>query len=99
LQNSDKLCRFYGENLLQAGSAFHLSEFLEAWKQVCPEGVNPNISQVTGKRCYVVVGRWLNLINGNNLRKKHSEWIVSVPDISAYKTPIFDNRVFFCLDN
>ena len=41
----DKICRFYGEYLLQSSSAFDLTEFLSIWQDSLPvidnEGEEP----------------------------------------------------------
>ena len=56
----DKLCRFYGEYLLQSSSVFNLEEFLSIWQDSLPiidnSGEEPfkvNIGQLEGKIKYV----------------------------------------------
>jgi hypothetical protein len=50
----DRMCRFFGEYLLQTGTTFDLSEFMSMWTQSMPEaendeeGFQPEISYLKG---------------------------------------------------
>eukprot|EP00095_Tigriopus_kingsejongensis_P001966 maker-scaffold886_size84816-snap-gene-0.24 protein:Tk01966 transcript:maker-scaffold886_size84816-snap-gene-0.24-mRNA-1 annotation:"sister chromatid cohesion protein dcc1" len=41
--NPDRVAKFYGQYLLQSGSAFALDEFVRIWQQSVPEGVKVNL--------------------------------------------------------
>ena len=60
----DKLCRFYGEYLLQSSTAFNLTEFLSIWQDSLPKIDNEN------EELFKVD---LNQLEGLSLGKKHNK--------------------------
>ena len=44
----DKLARFYGEFLLQTGSEFNLTDFMEMWKASLPAGIDVKLYHLNG---------------------------------------------------
>ena len=61
--NRNKLCRFYGEYLLQSSTAFNLTEFLSIWQDSLPKIDNEN------EELFKVD---LNQLEGLSLGKKHA---------------------------
>ena len=59
----EKLCRFYGEYLLQSSTAFNLTEFLSIWQDSLPKIDNEN------EELFKVD---LNQLEGLSLGKKHA---------------------------
>jgi len=46
--DKDKVCRFYGDFLLAANTAYLLPEFLEMWQNAVPDGITTDIGQLAG---------------------------------------------------
>ncbi|KAJ8032967.1 Sister chromatid cohesion protein DCC1 [Holothuria leucospilota] len=46
--NEDRICRLYAEMLLKHTDKFNLVEFLQAWQQSVPEGMNTSEDQLKG---------------------------------------------------
>jgi len=46
--DTDKVCRFYGDFLLAANTAYLLAEFLEMWQNAVPDGITTDIAQLAG---------------------------------------------------
>ena len=63
--NRNKLCRFYGEYLLQSSTAFNLTEFLSIWQDSLPKIDNEN------EELFKVD---LNQLEGLSLGKKHAQF-------------------------
>jgi len=46
--DEDKVCRFYGDFLLAANTAYLLPEFLEMWQNAVPDGITTDLRQLDG---------------------------------------------------
>ncbi|XP_054275596.1 sister chromatid cohesion protein DCC1 isoform X2 [Macrosteles quadrilineatus] len=44
----EKICRFLAEVLLRSAGRFNLQEFLQAWQESVPEGLNTDLKQLAG---------------------------------------------------
>ena len=64
----ERVCRFFGEYLLQMGTTFDLAEFLSMWSQSMPEAENdaegfvPDLSHLRGLALVSIV------LNSNHLQ-------------------------------
>lgn len=73
--DENKICLHYAKQLLRASSKWRLDDFVDAWKNNIPTGIQPSLEMLKGEVLIEKIGgdSWLRLYSASSLPSKPAE--------------------------
>lgn len=73
--DENKICLHYAKQLLRASSKWRLDDFVEAWKNNIPTGIQPSLEMLKGEVLVEKIGgdSWIRLYSASSLPSKPAE--------------------------